>query len=185
MDVLVHRNRPIAPKMPVCAGMNLQRSKNVPDAKYFAILREIRLLLAECSAYHARTMTPAEKNIVKSLIAVAWADGKMEDTEASVVEGLLVGFDATEIESDELLAWAKTRRQLDKDVPVDDMSEEDRELLLSNAALLTHADGIVTAGEKAALAQLVKILGFSQDKANEIIVGANDGRLSLSSRSLS
>ena len=130
-------------------------------------------------------MTPAEKNIVKSLIAVAWADGKMESSEASVVEGLLVGFDASDSETDELLAWAKTRRHLDKDIPVADMSEEDRELLLSNAALLTEVDGEVSSGEKAALAQLVKILGFSAEQATEIIKGASDGALALSSRSLS
>lgn len=129
-------------------------------------------------------MTPAEKNIVKSLIAVAWADGRMEDSEASVVEGLLVGFDATDNETEELLTWAQTRRELDKDVPVDDMTEEDRELLLSNAALLTSADGKVTSGEKAALAQLVAILGFSKEKAAEIIAGSSDGRLTLSSRAL-
>lgn len=130
-------------------------------------------------------MTPAEKNIVKSLIAVAWADGKMEDAEASVVEGLLVGFDASDDETTELLAWAKTRRNLEKDIPVADMDEEDRELLLSNAALLTEADGEVTSDEKAALAQLVKLLGFSPEKAKEIIAGSSDGALALSSRSLS
>lgn len=129
-------------------------------------------------------MTPAEKNIVKSLIAVAWADGKMEDAEASVVEGLLVGFDASDNETEELLAWARTRRSLDKDIPVQEMTDEDRELLLSNAALLTAADGRVTYTEKAALEQLVKVLGISADKAKEIIAGAADGALALSSRSL-
>ena len=41
-------------------------------------------------------MTPGEKNIVKSLVAVAWADGKVEKPEANVIEGLLAGFDASE-----------------------------------------------------------------------------------------
>ncbi len=130
-------------------------------------------------------MTPAEKNIVKSLIAVAWADGKMEDSEASIVEGLLVGFDASDEETDTLLEWAKTRREIEKDIPIDDMNEEDRELLLSNAALLTEADGEVTADEKSALVQLVKLLRFSNEKANEIISASSDGALVLSSRSLS
>ncbi len=38
-------------------------------------------------------MTPAEMNVLKSLVAVAWADGKMEDGEAGVIDGLLSGFD--------------------------------------------------------------------------------------------
>ena len=48
-------------------------------------------------------MTPGEKNIVKSLIAVAWADGRIEESETSVVEGMLAGFDATEAEEAELV----------------------------------------------------------------------------------
>jgi uncharacterized tellurite resistance protein B-like protein len=130
-------------------------------------------------------MTPAERNIVKSLIAVAWADGQMEKAEASVVEGLLVGFDATEEEEKELLEWAKTPRHLDKDIPLEELTEEDRELLLANAALLTLADGKQTADETRALGQLVAILKIDAAEAKTIIAGAADGVLSLSSRSLS
>lgn len=130
-------------------------------------------------------MTPAERNIVKSLIAVAWADGQMEKAEASVVEGLLVGFDATEEEEKELLEWAKTPRSLDKDLPLDELTDEDRELLLANAALLTMADGKQTADETKALGQLVAILRIDAAEAKTIIAGAADGVLSLSSRSLS
>lgn len=135
--------------------------------------------------YHQDTMTPAERNIVKSLIAVAWADGQMEKSEASVVEGLLVGFDATEEEEKELLEWAKTPRSLDKDLPLEDMTDEDRELLLANAALLTMADGKRTADETKALGQLVVILKIDAAEAKAIIASAADGVLSLSSRSLS
>ena len=46
-------------------------------------------------------MTPGEINIVKSLIALAWADGKMEQSESNVVEGLLLGFDASDEEEAE------------------------------------------------------------------------------------
>jgi tellurite resistance protein len=130
-------------------------------------------------------MTPAERNIVKSLIAVAWADGQMESSESSVVEGLLVGFDASEEEEKELLEWAKTPRSLDKDLPVEELTEEDRELLLANAALLTMADGKQTPDETKALGQLIAILKMDVDNAKTIIAGAADGALSLSSRSLS
>ena len=130
-------------------------------------------------------MTPAETNIVKSLIAVAWADGQMESSEASVVEGLLVGFDASEEEEREILEWAKTPRKLDVDIPVDQMSQEDKELLLSNAALLTMADGKRTADEAVALSALVKVLRFSEAEAKTIISSSEDGALRLSSRSLS
>jgi uncharacterized membrane protein YebE (DUF533 family) len=74
-------------------------------------------------------MTPAEKNIVRSLVAVAWADGKLEQPESGVIEGLLSGFDASADEEAEILEYAKTRRSLQADIPLAEMSEEDRELL--------------------------------------------------------
>jgi tellurite resistance protein len=129
-------------------------------------------------------MTPAEKNIVRSLIAVAWVDGKLESGESSVIEGLLTGFDASEAEERELLEYAKTRRTLENDIPLAELSTGDRELLLSNAALLTHADGSQSERERAILKKLADILGFSRDEANDILASVSDGALRLSERVL-
>ena len=129
-------------------------------------------------------MTPSEKNIVRSLVAVAWADGQLASGESSVIEGLLTGFDATEAEERELLEYARTRRTLEQDIPLAELSREDRELLLANAALLTHADGDQSFAETEVLAKLVEVLGFSDAEAHEILAGADDGALQLSSRSL-
>jgi tellurite resistance protein len=129
-------------------------------------------------------MTPAEKNIVRSLVAVAWADGKLEQPESGVIEGLLSGFDASADEEAEILEYAKTRRSLEADIPLAEMSEEDRELLLANAALLSHADGEQSEGERGVLDQLVKLLGFTKGQADEILSSVGDGALRLSSRAL-
>lgn len=129
-------------------------------------------------------MTPAEISIVKSLVAVAWADGQMESSEASVVEGLLVGFDASELEEREILEWAKTPRTLETDIPVGEFSLEDKELLLSNAALLTLADGQRTVDEAKALSSLISVLELSESQAKAILSASEDGALRLSSRSL-
>ena len=129
-------------------------------------------------------MTPAEKNIVKSLVAVAWVDGTVEQVESSVIEGLLCGFDASDAEERELLEYAKTRRTLSEDVPLADLSQEDREILLANAALLTHADGKQTADEKALLDRLVELLEFGAEEAATILESVKDGALTLGSRVL-
>jgi tellurite resistance protein len=129
-------------------------------------------------------MTPSEKNIVRSLVAVAWADGKLASGESSVIEGLLSGFDATDAEEREILEYARTRRTLEKDIPLAELSREDRELLLANAALLTHADGEQSVSESALLAELIAILGFSTAEADEILSSADDGALQLGTRSL-
>jgi tellurite resistance protein len=129
-------------------------------------------------------MTPGEKNIVRSLVAVAWADGRLESGESSVIEGLLTGFDASEAEEREILEYARTRRTLAADVPVTDLSREDRELLLANAALLTHADGEQSSAETEVLAELIELLGFSDAEAHEILSSADDGALALGARAL-
>lgn len=129
-------------------------------------------------------MTPSEKNIVRSLVAVAWADGQLASGESSVIEGLLTGFDASEAEEQEILEYARTPRTLEKDIPLADLSREDRELLLANAGLLAHADGEQSLEEMDVIVKLVELLGFSDDEAHEILAGADDGALQLSSRSL-
>ncbi len=113
-------------------------------------------------------MTPSEINIVKSLIALAWADGKMEPSESNVVEGLLLGFDASEEEEEELLRWASTPRSLKRDVPKSDLPQADKELLLANAALLAAADGQTSDDEAAVLQELRSLLGFSAAEAETI-----------------
>ena len=129
-------------------------------------------------------MTPGEKNIVRSLVAVAWADGKIEAPESGVIEGLLCGFDASPEEEQEILEYAKARRTFENDIPLTELSRDDRELLLANAALLTHADGEQSEQEKALLEKLIHVLGFTPAEASEILESAGDGALQLSPRSL-
>ncbi|MBK7586737.1 MAG: TerB family tellurite resistance protein [Myxococcales bacterium] len=129
-------------------------------------------------------MTPAEKNIVKSLVAVAWADGKVEQPEEHVIEGLLAGFDASEEEEEELLEYAKEKRTLEKDVPLDALGKEERELLLANAALLTHADGEQSDSEKELLDRLIAMLEFGKEEADAILASVKDGALRLGSNVL-
>jgi tellurite resistance protein len=129
-------------------------------------------------------MTPAEKNIVKCLVAIAWADGKVAAPEAGVIEGMLCGFDASDEEEREILQYAKNKRTLADDAPIGDLTREDRELLLANAALLTHADGEQSDDEQALLKRLIGLLEFSEADANQILESVHDGALTLSSKAL-
>lgn len=129
-------------------------------------------------------MTPSEKNIVKSLVAVAWADGKVAAPEAGVIEGMLCGFDASEEEEREILQYAKQKRTLTDDAPIKELSREDRELLLANAALLTHADGQQSESEQAVLQKLIGLLEISEADAEQILASTQDGALTLAGKSL-
>jgi len=114
-------------------------------------------------------MKPNEKSIVKSLIAVAWADGKLEAPERSMIDGLLWAFEADADEERELGEYAKKKRSLAKDLDLDGLSDADKELLLAHAALLTHADGKQTPAEVKLLGQIVERIGFSEEQAKPII----------------
>ncbi|HEY0469897.1 MAG TPA: TerB family tellurite resistance protein [Polyangiaceae bacterium] len=129
-------------------------------------------------------MTPGEMNIVKCLVAVAWADGKVAAPESGVIEGLLCGFDASAEEEKALLEYAKYKRTLSADAPLKDLSREERELLLANAALLTHADGEQSDSEKELLNKLVGLLELDEGAAGEILESVQDGALNLGSRVL-
>jgi uncharacterized membrane protein YebE (DUF533 family) len=114
-------------------------------------------------------MTPAEKNIVKSLIAVAWADGKVAAGEIGVIGGLLSGFAADEEEEQELLDYARTPRSLEDDIPLRELGREDRELLFTNAALVTVIDGDRLSIERDTLSELARLLGFSPAEAAALL----------------
>ncbi len=129
-------------------------------------------------------MTPNEKCIVKSLVAVAWADGKVEQVEEHVIEGLLAGFDASEEEEKEILEYAKTKRTLAEDIPASELSDEDKELLLGNAALLAHADGDQSDEERDLLIRLIKVLELDEATASTILDSVKDGALQLGSNVL-
>jgi tellurite resistance protein len=116
-------------------------------------------------------MTPTEKNIVKSLIAVAWADGTVKEPEQGIIDGLLWAFDASDAEDAELREYAKKKQTLDG-APLDGLARADKEMLLANAALITHADGKQTKTEQKMLVQLTRLLGLSNDEAKPIVQSA-------------
>lgn len=119
-------------------------------------------------------MTPKEKTIVKSLVAVAWADGTVKAPEQGMIEGLLWAFGASDDDEKEILEFASKKRTLKDDIPVGELDRGDKELLLAHAALLTHADGKQTKAEEKVLASLIDLLGFSKDEAKPIVAGARD-----------
>jgi tellurite resistance protein len=104
-------------------------------------------------------MTPSQKNIVKSLAAVAWADGTVKEPEIGMIDSLLWAFGASDDDESEIKEFAKKKRTIKDDVPLGALDAKDRELLLAHAALLTHADGKQTKAEEKLLRDLADHLG--------------------------
>jgi uncharacterized membrane protein YebE (DUF533 family) len=112
---------------------------------------------------HAQNMA-----IVKSLVSVAWADGKFDDDEHRMVGALIDAFEATPEQAKELREYASTPKTLD-DIPLEDLSEDDCRVVLQHAVLLTFVDREQDETEKKFIEALVPRLGIPEAEAKSLI----------------
>jgi uncharacterized tellurite resistance protein B-like protein len=127
-------------------------------------------------------MTPVEKTILKSLVAVAWADGALAEPESGMIDSLLWAFGASEAAEDEIREFAKKKRTVKGDVIAKALDPNSREILLAHAALLTHADGKQTPAEAKLLKNLAEHLEFSDEDTRRIVEHARERATKLSER---
>ncbi len=106
--------------------------------------------------------------IVKSLISVAWADGRFADEERDMVEALIAAFEATDAEADQIRAYAAVKRSME-DIPITELSTDDRRVLLQHAVLLTYVDGTQAESEKAFIGALCQKLRIPEAEAKDVI----------------
>jgi len=116
-------------------------------------------------------MHPQDLAIVRGLVSVAWADGRVADEELEVIDALLSAFNASPSEIKEVRSFAATKRTLD-DIELTDLSMDDRRVLLQHAVLLTFVDGEQHEQEKALLAELVDRLRLTSADAARVINAA-------------
>lgn len=116
-------------------------------------------------------MEDNKKVMLEALIALAWADGRVTQEETQVVDALLDSFGADETVADEVRAWARKPRTLD-DIDFDSIDEQDGELLLAQAVLLTYVDGEQSDEELELLEEFIEKLGMDVDHAEAVIESA-------------
>jgi len=109
--------------------------------------------------------------ILKGLVSVAWADGRVANEELEVIEALLQAFEASPSEVAELRSYAKQERKL-LDIPVTELSYDDRRVLLQHAVLLTFIDGEQHEKEQKLLEELCEILRIPAIEAKGIVLAA-------------
>lgn len=105
--------------------------------------------------------------IVKSLVSVAWADGEYHEAEKEMVEALISAFGANDMEAQFIRDYASDQKTID-DIPLDDLSPDDRRLLLQHAVYLTYVDKKQDETERQFLDALWKHLGIPEDEAGAI-----------------
>lgn len=116
-------------------------------------------------------MEDHQEAMVKSLVAVAWADGRMDDEESEVIEALLSAFELSGEDAAMVREYAREPRTID-DVPLTELSAHDRRLLLQHAVLLTYIDGEQSDKEREILRSLVQKLHLPEEEAAELVLGA-------------
>ncbi len=119
-------------------------------------------------------MQEHQEAMVKSLIAVAWADGRMDGEETEVIEALLGAFEVPEEQAEALREFAKAPKKLE-DVPLTDLSASDRRLLLQHAVILTFIDGEQSKEEATILTELVERLRIPAAEA-KVLLEASEAR---------
>lgn len=113
-------------------------------------------------------MQEHQEAMVKSLVAVAWADGRLDGEETEVIEALLSAFEIEGDDADRIRDYAKQPRTLD-DVALTDLSASDRRLLLQHAVILTYIDGQQSETERKVLADLVERLKLPAAEAKMLL----------------
>lgn len=106
--------------------------------------------------------------IVKGLVPIAWADGVYADKEKETIDALLEAFGATDQEKAMLRDYAGHKRSLE-DINLQDLSANDRRMLLQHAVVLTWVDGAQNTEERAVLDQLATHLKIPAAEATAII----------------
>lgn len=109
--------------------------------------------------------------ILKSLVAVAWTDGRFASEEREHLEALISAFGATDAEATAVREYAATPRSL-QDIPLTELSADDRRTLLNHAVVLTHIDGEQSPEEKALIGELGSFLRIPDAESSRIVEAA-------------
>jgi uncharacterized tellurite resistance protein B-like protein len=109
--------------------------------------------------------------IVKALVPVAWADGEFAEQEMETLDALLDAYSATDDEKRALKEYAKQRRTLDE-IDLQELSADDRRVLLQHAVLLSFADGEQTPDEVEFLVKLAAKLKIPETEAKTVMANA-------------
>jgi tellurite resistance protein len=116
--------------------------------------------------------------ILKGLVSVAWADGRLAGEEKEVLEALLQAFEASPSEAHEIRLFAREPKKL-SDVPLHDLSADARRLLLQHAVLLSYVDGEQDEKEKKIIDELCEVLRIPGIESKGLVAAAEDRAKSL------
>lgn len=111
--------------------------------------------------------------ILKGLVCVAWADGQFAAAERELIEALIQTFGASPSEALEVRNFSETKRTLN-DVPIHELSYNDRRVLLTQAVILSYVDGDQSEHERKMIEELCRVLRIPPIEATGIVEAAEE-----------
>lgn len=125
-------------------------------------------------------MQDYQEAMVKSLVAVAWADGRVDAEEHEVIEALIGAFELEGADAAHIREYAQSPRTID-DIPLTELSLHDRRMLVQHAVILTYMDGHQSEKEKEVLAALVAKLHLPEEETGPLLAAAEERAKRLAS----
>lgn len=103
------------------------------------------------------------------LIAVAWADGRLDDKERDGVRGAAQVLNLNKALRDRLDQLLEKPAKV-SEINVAPLSARDRAFAYVAAAWMAHVDGVLAPEEKAVLDEIGAALGFDEQRKDELVV---------------
>ena len=116
-------------------------------------------------------MVPNDLAVLRSLIAMAWADGKVAEEETALIDSLIESFGADKQETNEFKVFAAEPRTLN-DIPLEELDAGSRRRLLQLAVLVSFVDGQQDETELALLHDLSRRLEIPEEERNSLLHGS-------------
>jgi tellurite resistance protein len=101
------------------------------------------------------------------LIAVAWADGRLDDNEKAGVRGAVTVLNLTKVLRDRIDHLLEKPAKV-SELLLEPLNAHDRQFAFVAAAWMAHADGDLDPKEQAMLDEIAKALGHSAERQAEL-----------------
>lgn len=130
-------------------------------------------------------LTNRQKDLVRALACVMWADGNASPQERRLVERVIDELAPSTQERVELDTWLSADCSTLDDVRLEALSDDEKQVLLTHAVVLTMADDVQLPSEKLVLGKMIERLALPADVVTTIMEDAReDGAVSLPASAL-
>jgi uncharacterized membrane protein YebE (DUF533 family) len=130
-------------------------------------------------------MTNRQKDLVRTLACVMWADGNASAPERRIIEQVVDEIGPSTEERVELSMWLDTDCSTLEDVHIEQLSQDEKQVLLTHAVVLTMADDVQLPSEKDILMKIIDRIALPGDVVDTIMEDAReDGAISLPASAL-